>query len=315
MQEQPDLQNDKKEPVLHSEYLAHLRKYISHFNETSEFRSTLENYQKEINILSSLNFDPVIQILEETYSPKNRGKKRREPVCMLRSLFLMTLIREKSITKWVGKTRSFGYFFGILAGFNFNDTPGVGTYYDFFNRLIDSPFSPYTRGQTRRSQHNAKEFERNLGSESDAKKEDRNPNHTKSEKLANELLADASKPREPGFNTILEDMLFLLAIKPSIETGMITELDNIVVTGDGSIMQTASSRYGKTTCECRKKGDYKCGHSRIYSSRTAQICYDHHHNSFVFGDRYYHLIITQNGHDFPIHAHCRAVMKATIHCL
>ncbi|WP_207687160.1 hypothetical protein [Desulfonema limicola] len=62
---------------------------------------------------------------------------------------------------------------------------------------------------------------------------------------------------------------------------MITELDNIVVTGDGSIMQTASSRYGKTTCECRKKGDYKCGHSRIYSSRTAQICYDHHHNKDV----------------------------------
>lgn len=56
-------------------------------------------------ILVYLNLDSAIKSLEKLYSP-NKGPSPRDPVCMFRSLLLMTLTRESSITEWVKKTRS-----------------------------------------------------------------------------------------------------------------------------------------------------------------------------------------------------------------
>ncbi len=287
----------------HSEYIDHLRNYIDQFGEDSLFSKSLNDNQKEVYILVGLNFDTVIPILESIYSPKKRGKDPRDPVCMLRSMILMTLQKEKSITKWVKKTRNYGGFLGILAGFEPDSMPGVGTYYDFMKRIIDGPYTPACPGQVRRSKHNTGGEKRNLPNEREAKKENRDPNNTKSEKLAKELLAQADSSRAEDFNKIIEDLLYLLGIKPCVDAGLINDLDNLVVTGDGSIMKTAASKYGKPSCECRDQGIYKCEHDRIYSSSSAEFCYDHHHDCFVFGDRYYHLILTQAGHDFPIHGH------------
>jgi hypothetical protein len=33
---------------------------------------------------------------------------------------------------------------------------------------------------------------------------------------------------------------------------------------------------------------------------TAKWCYDHVRDTFIFGDRYYHLVTTWQGHDFPL---------------
>ena len=74
----------------------------------------------------------------------------------------------------------------------------------------------------------------------------------------------------------------------------------MIVSGDGSIMATAASADGRPQCECRKQGVYKCDHDRLYSSPTAEWRHNRRTDSFIFGDRYYHLIVTINGHDFPL---------------
>ena len=212
--------------MLHSEYIDHLQKHIDLFGENSIFSNSLNDHQKEVYIPANLNFDEVIPIPGDLYAPETHGKKPRDPVCMLRSMILMTLQQEKSITKWVAATRTHGGFFGILAGFDPEKMPGVGTYYDFMKRIIDGPYRSRYPGEVRRSEFNAGEHRRNLPDEREAKKENRDPNQSKSEKLVKELLAQAGTPRADDFCKILEDLLYFPGIKPSVDDGLITGLDN-----------------------------------------------------------------------------------------
>ncbi|MEX2460616.1 MAG: hypothetical protein WD469_04850 [Paenibacillaceae bacterium] len=65
--------------------------------------------------------------LQDLYS--DQGPMPRDPASMLRSylVYLMTH-PEKVLTKWVD-------ILNILSGFEPQDLPGVGTFYDFFSRL------------------------------------------------------------------------------------------------------------------------------------------------------------------------------------
>jgi hypothetical protein len=189
----------------------------------------------------------------------------------------------------------------ILAGFDPEDVPGIGTYYDFINKIIDGPYRKKLSDETRRSEYNAKRHHRHLKKESQDKKAQRDANQTASQKLADKLLTEADQPRTEDFRKILEDLLVLIGILPNIEAGLIDDLQNLAVTGDGSILQTGASPNGKPTCSCRKEGVSGCSHPKSYTSPTAQWCFDAAHGVYKFGDRYYHLIITQNGRDFPVH--------------
>ncbi len=287
--------------MLHSEYLQHLKTHFpSSLNDNDQFWSYLKNHQKEFTILTNLNFDSSIEILNSLYSPVKRAP-HRDPVSISRSLTLMTLLRESSITKWVKQTRSFSLL-AIMAGFEPNDTPGTGTYYDFFKRLIDGPYTKPCEHKVKKSDFICGLHKRNFKSEKEAKKDDFDPNHSQSEKLADELLAQASQPRPDGFSKILEDLLIRIGITPSIEQGLLQDLHNLTVSGDGSILETAASSHGKPSCSCRSEKIYKCHHDRYYSSPTANWCHDAYRNRFIFGDRYYLLVTHHNGHDLPLMA-------------
>ena len=85
----------------------------------------------------------------------------------------------------------------ILSGFEPDDLPGVGTYYDFMKRIINGPYRKpcQCRNQIKRSEYNAKRHKRNLQKEKKTKKNDFDPNHSQSEKLAQILLENKDKPR------------------------------------------------------------------------------------------------------------------------
>jgi hypothetical protein len=284
--------------MLHSEYLEHTNRHFQDRSDDVEFKKTVEHHEKIIGIMRLLNLDRASEILKTLYAPAPRNKPR-DPACMLRSLILMTLLKISSIDKWVDETR-YTSLYAILCGFEPEDTPGVGTYYDFKKRIIDGPYRKRGKNEIKRSQWNARMHSRNFKSEKEAKKHELNPNHSKSEILVRELLEESDRPREEDFNKILEDLLFQVGIIPSIESGLLNEIEKTIVSGDGSIMATAASADGKPECSCRKQGIYKCNHNRLYSSPTAEWCHNHRTDSFIFGDRYYHLIVTINGHDFPL---------------
>lgn len=80
-----------------------------------------------------------------TYS--KYGPAPRMPSCMLRSYLLSIKLKVTSITAWVSELRP-NPLYAILSGFMPGDVPGVGTFYDFFNRIWlsdSSNFSPKMR--------------------------------------------------------------------------------------------------------------------------------------------------------------------------
>ena len=69
-------------------------------------------------------------IMQECYSVF--GPEPRLPSCMLRSYLLALKLKVTSITQWCRMLRETPLY-AILSGFSFGDTPGVGTFYDFFS--------------------------------------------------------------------------------------------------------------------------------------------------------------------------------------
>jgi len=89
----------------------------------------MDVYVKLIN----LDLSRVNSILKFRYS--NRGAPARASDNMLRSLLAMELSGITSIDEWIALLRSFPSL-AIISGFTPEDTPpGVGTFYDFFDRL------------------------------------------------------------------------------------------------------------------------------------------------------------------------------------
>lgn len=288
--------------MLHSKYRENLIQSFTAYSEDKPFYNFWQEHKREFLIMASLNLDPAIKILESVYSPVHR-RPARDSVCMLRFLLLMTLFKVASITQWIKQVRSV-FFLAVLAGFSPEDIPGVGTCYDFMRRIINGPYQKPCPHIVRRSQGNTGQHRRNIKSEKEARKQaqkdDQNPHQSQSEKLVQELLPQADQPRADDFRKILEDLLIQIGVIPSIEQGLITGLEHLIVSGDGSILESGASAHGKPTCSCRSQGIYDCQHDRIYLSPTATWCYDAYRDCFLFGDRYYHLVVHQNGHDFPL---------------
>lgn len=65
------------------------------------------------------------------------GSTPRTPSCIQRSYLLSIAFKVISLTDWATPLK-INPLYAILSGFPFGDTPGVGTFYDFLERLWDS---------------------------------------------------------------------------------------------------------------------------------------------------------------------------------
>ena len=109
--------------------LENLRKYYP--DPTVFSKSTWDIIERFWNLdLSYTN-----ELLRNKYSVF--GPKPRTPSCMQRSYLLSIDFKVHSLTHWAAQLK-INPLYAILSGFHFGDTPGVGTFYDFLNRLWDS---------------------------------------------------------------------------------------------------------------------------------------------------------------------------------
>lgn len=117
----------------HSAYqdfvLVNLRKYYP--NPDSIARSTWDIIDRFWNL--DLSFTD--EFLRDKYSVY--GPRPRTPSCMQRSYLLSIDFKVSSLTDWAAQLK-INPLFAILSGFEFGDTPGVGTFYDFLGRMWDS---------------------------------------------------------------------------------------------------------------------------------------------------------------------------------
>lgn len=94
----------------------------------------------------SMDLSPVDDLMQDRYSVF--GPEPRLPSNMLRSYLLSIKCKILSTTAWASDLKQ-NYLHAILSGFSVGDTPGTGTFYDFFDRLwlsdsdnISSPVHP-----------------------------------------------------------------------------------------------------------------------------------------------------------------------------
>jgi hypothetical protein len=84
--------------------------------------------------LKQTNLDPAYPLLSTLYS-SHQGRPARNPVSMLRSCLAMMECGVTSFDVWV-KMMHDEPFYAIISGFDPQDIPGVGTFYDFQDRLL-----------------------------------------------------------------------------------------------------------------------------------------------------------------------------------
>ena len=164
--------------MFHSEYLGHLDRHFGARSEDGMFKDMLEQKEKIVGTMRLLDLDRTAETLSNLYSPAPRNKPR-DPLSMLRSLILMTLLRFTGIDKWVKETR-FVQLYAILCGFEPGDVPGVGTYYDFMRRIVDGPYGERAGDGPETSEWLSRSHERDFAGEKEAKRHETDPNHSKS---------------------------------------------------------------------------------------------------------------------------------------
>ncbi len=123
-----------------------------HYFQTN-LHGTVLLFHQELAKVWITDLSRVYKILAPQYSGK-KGAPPRDPVDMFRSLLLMELTYAKSIDEWVITLKT-APIWAIYSGFVPDDIPGVGTFYDFMDRLWLAE-SPHLSSKTRRPKRKPK---------------------------------------------------------------------------------------------------------------------------------------------------------------
>lgn len=121
------------------------------------------------------------------------------------------------------------------------------------------------------------------------------------ERLAQELRAAADQPRPQDLLSRLEDLLCTCGVLPSVRRGLLSDLQALVLCGDGATLPTGASPHGRPTCDCRAQGRFRCDHERFYTDGTATWGYDAYRDTFFFGHRYFQHCVVTAEHTLPVH--------------
>ncbi len=260
-------------------------------------------------ILMRINLDSAQPYLQALYSPNPRGRPPYDPVCMLRSLLLMILMRYTSITLWA-KALEQQPRLAVLSGFASNcrqrvETPSAGAFYLFIDRLEDGEYQKSCDHYTKPSQLRKKKQLRNLKGEKEQRKAQKEADldeyDSVTKKLKDQLKTKEEQPRPDDLLKRLEDIFIQCAAIPSAQRGLLGDTESLDICGDGSPLSTGASSSGKPVCNCRKEGVYNCDCARRYSDAKADWGYDSYRDCYYFGHTYYQHVVSANGHDLPLH--------------
>ncbi|MGL5260641.1 MAG: hypothetical protein ACRC7V_11075, partial [Lachnospiraceae bacterium] len=216
------------------------------------------------------------------------GPKPRTPSCMQRSYLLSIDFKVTSLTDWSAQLK-INPLYAILSGFDFGDTPGVGTFYDFLSRVWDSS-------------------DNNL-----------NPN-------IHPLKSKVKKPRTKGEKAdsvekvtvaqllpVLENTSFNIDEQPysslfklyqtqfldvSVSKGLINP-KSLSLAGDGTPVVTSHRERKHRVCDCATK-DTHCSCDRYFSQPDCDMGWDSSRDCWYHGYDLYMLVAANSESDLPI---------------
>jgi len=195
---------------------------------------------------------------------------------MLRSLVVMILAGITQIDLWVRLLRR-EPFYAVVSGFVPGNTPGVGTFYDFQDRLLGGAPQPRKRRVTRLTPQTKQALK-------EAKKQPSRKHVGVVARLATALRQGARHWEPHAVEVLLNGLLQVLCVAPTVAAGLLPP--PVGVSGDGAKVATFANSYGQKACECPQRG---CGCPRRFHDGEATTGYDAYHNRFVFGHTLYAL--------------------------
>lgn len=230
-----------------------------------------------------LDLSAVDRIMMDKYSVL--GAKPRQPSAMLRSLLLMIKTKSPSITLWVATLHT-SPFFAVLSGFEPDDVPGVGSFYDFMRRLWNrdkSNFSEHVKPPV------ARKVQKPKGKGQKAESIERET----VAQLIIRLSSTAFHVDKEAYGTLLQ-IFRSCFLDESIRLGMIHP-ESLNVAGDGTPVETAARFRSHHTCDCWKKNIFDCDCPRFFPQPDCDIGWDSSRERWYFGYDLYLLTDADSG--------------------
>jgi len=287
-------------------YRCHLVTHLPPLLGAPGARERLRFLMERVLALVLLDLEPARPLLQVLYCERSGGRPPRDPVAMLRSLLLMVLCGATSVNRWAARLKGEPEL-AVLSGFSPGERPpGVGTFYDFFHRLLDGPYQ-------RRCDHHSpasarvkgRGFVRHLRQEKEAQKaqtqaELAHGQQGKVELLVDRALATWDQGLPSDLEQRLQEILMRCAVRPSAAAGLLGDLRRLQVASDGTAIESHASGDGHAACTCRAEGLPACSCPRVYADPEATWGYDSHRERYYFG---YRLQVTSTrgmGDDLPL---------------
>lgn len=217
------------------------------------------------------------------------GPKPRTPSCMHRSYLLSIDFKVTSITDWAAQLK-INPLYAILSGFELGNTPGVGTFYDFFNRLwnsddnnLSSHLHPLKVSVKR---------PKKKGKKADSVEK------TSVEQQFKELEETAFSIEEQPYGSLfyIYKNSFL---DVSVQKGLIRP-ENLALAGDGTPVVTSARERKHRVCDCVSKGIIDCGCDRYFSQPDCDMGWDSSRDCFYHGYDLYMLVASDSESDLPV---------------
>ena len=270
----------------HSTYqnfvVENLRKYYP--NPDSISRSTWDIIDRFWN----LDLSYTDELMRSRYSVF--GPKPRTPSCMQRSYLLSIDFKVTSLTDWDAQLK-INPLYAILSGFEVGDTPGVGTFYDFLNRLWDSDsdnLNPHVLPVKSKRVKNPKQ----KGAKAESV-----------EKTTVEQLLKTLEQKSFSIDDQPYGSLFKLYQKEFLEQSVKRELitpESLAIAGDGTPIVTSHRERKKRICDCAEKGITDCKCDRYFSQPDCDIGWDSSRDCFYHGYDLYMIVASDSDSDLPV---------------
>jgi len=242
-----------------------------------------------------LDLSAAYPILARLYNP-DQGRPARPPEDMLRSCLLMLECHITSVPVWVHRLKE-QPFYALLSGFDPDDVPGMGTFYDFQDRVLqlDDPVLNQACRPRRRSEQRKK----------DTALRDKNnlaPHVGILDRLADRLMArpvsavvygqwHTNLAAVPQYQRVLKEVFYTVFVSGSVARGLI-DLNDLHAAGDGTHLRTWANAHGHKLCKCDNRDKPRSEHCdclRRFHDPLASWGWDSYRECYVYGHGLYEL--------------------------
>ena len=266
------------EPFCRAAYEAALQAEFSHIHADKKLR-------KFARAILSVDLSVIDGMLAPTYS--KFGPKPYPPSSLFIACLLMVFLRTTGFTAWAEQLRKHSIY-ARICGFAPDETPGVGTFYNFIARLWASDKATL-RDHVRPKKDRPKK----------PRGKDEKADPPTDETVASDIgrwRGNASPDSEPYRRFF---RLFLLFLEGSVSRGLVSK-DHLGVSGDGTPFATMHRERSHRVCDCREKGVERCDCDRWYSQPDSFWGWDSSRKCYYIGYNLYLFTASDSKSDLPL---------------